>query len=97
MINDKEELIGTLKVNIQNLQHLFEKQKDAIKVLVVEKSELSKKLREKEVENESLEAKLNTLKLAKSLSGENNDMQDAKVKVGNLVREIDKCISLLNR
>ena len=97
MINDKEELIGTLKVNIQNLQHLFVKQKDAIKVLVVEKSELSKKLREKEVENESLEAKLNTLKLAKSLSGENNDMQDAKVKVGNLVREIDKCISLLNR
>ena len=97
MINDNEELIGTLQANIQRLQSLYEKEKAARIALTKEKSELSELIAKNEVEKESLEAKINTLKLAKSLSGVNNDMHESKVKVANLVREIDKCIALLNR
>jgi predicted metal-dependent hydrolase len=97
MIKDKEELINTLQENIHVLQTKFFKQKEEIQGLMKEKAEISVKLKEKEIESQSLETKLNTLKLAKSLTGENTDMQDAKIKVNNLVREIDKCISLLNR
>ncbi len=97
MIKDKEELINTLQENIHVLQTEFFKQKEEIQGLMKEKGEISEKLKEKEIESQSLETKLNTLKLAKSLTGENTDMQDAKIKVNNLVREIDKCISLLNR
>ena len=97
MTNDKESVINKLKSNILRLRNLYEKEKEANYILEKEKDELLNKFLQKKQEIESLEIKLNTLKLAKSISGENNDMQDAKVKVNNLVREIDKCIALLNR
>ena len=97
MTNDKESIINNLKSNILRLRNLYEKEKEMRNIIEKEKSELSAKLAQKEQEIDSLEIKLHTLKLAKSISGENNDMQDAKVKVNNLVREIDKCIALLNR
>jgi hypothetical protein len=97
MTNDKASIINKLKSNILRLRSLYEKEKEANYLLEKEKDELLSKLLQKEQEIDSLEIKLNTLKLAKSISGENNDMQDAKVKVNNLVREIDKCIALLNR
>lgn len=97
MIADKEEIINQLQANINVLKNLFEKERCTCNELRTENSELSKKLNQKNFEIESLEVKLSTLKLAKSISGNNNDMHDAKLKVTNLVREIDKCIALLNR
>jgi hypothetical protein len=97
MITDKEEIINQLQTNINHLKSLYEKEKLTCKDLNLANSELSKKLNQKNFEIESLEVKLSTLKLAKSMSGDNNDMHDAKIKVTNLVREIDKCIALLNR
>jgi hypothetical protein len=97
MIADKEEIIKQLLANINVLKNLYEKEKLTCNELMTVNSELSKKLNQKNFEIESLEVKLSTLKLAKSISGNNNDMHDAKVKVTNLVREIDKCIALLNR
>ena len=97
MIADKEEIINQLQSNILSLKNLYEKERGICNELKMANSELSKKLSQKDFEIESLEVKLSTLKLAKSLSGNNNDMHDAKIKVTNLVREIDKCIALLNR
>jgi hypothetical protein len=48
-------------------------------------------------EKEDLDHRYNTLKLAKSLTGDGKDSQDAKLKINRIVREIDKCIALLNR
>jgi hypothetical protein len=97
MINDKEELINTLQNNIDRLKMLYEQKKDACNLLDEKNTELSNKLNEKEVAYYSLEAKLNTLKMAKVLTGSKEENLEAKVKVSNLVREIDKCIALLNR
>jgi hypothetical protein len=96
MINDKEELINTLQANVLRLKKLYEGEKEACAVIQSEKSDLSEKLNNKEAECISLEAKFNTLKMAKSLSGK-SETNDAKTKVAFLVREIDKCIALLNR
>ena len=97
MAQDKEEIINELRGSIGKLKELYEAEKSNCALLMKEKSELSGKLLQKNKEVESLEVKMNTLKLAKSISGTNNDMHDAKIKVSNLVREIDKCIALLNR
>jgi len=97
MTNDKDELIKGLHNNIQRLKTLYDKKKEACSLLNEEKNNLSKRLQAKEVEIQSLEVKLNTLKMAKTLSGNNGDMLEAKVKVNSMVREIDKCIALLNR
>ena len=39
----------------------------------------------------------NKLKLAKTMVASSHDVHDAKLKVNRMVREIDKCIALLNR
>ncbi len=96
MQGNKEELIERLILSINKLQNLYEKEKEARKKLEAINAELLQQLNKKNDEIEALEVKINTLKLAKSLSGL-NDMHDAKLKVTNLVREIDKCIALLNR
>ena len=48
-------------------------------------------------ENSLLEQKYENVKLAKMLVASDNDNKDAKSKIQKLVREIDKCIALLNK
>ena len=47
-------------------------------------------------ENESLKKQYSELKTATSLVDGNQDMRETKLYVSRLIREIDKCISLLN-
>lgn len=48
-------------------------------------------------ENQFLDQKYNNLKLAKMLAVSDSDSKDAKGRIQKLVREIDKCIALLNK
>ena len=48
-------------------------------------------------ENQILEQKYENLKLAKMLIVSDDDNKDAKNRIQKLVREIDKCIALLNQ
>ena len=48
-------------------------------------------------ENQILEQKYENLKLAKMLVVSDDDNKDAKNRIQKLVREIDKCIALLNK
>ncbi|HET6244992.1 MAG: hypothetical protein H0V01_13035 [Bacteroidetes bacterium] len=45
----------------------------------------------------NLEEKIKIIKLAKSLSDTDENSQKAKLKINELVREIDNCIAFLNR
>lgn len=47
--------------------------------------------------NADLSKKVEDLKFAMSLAGTGGDTHEAKIKINRLVREIDKCISLLNK
>ena len=59
--------------------------------------ELSAQLRAKSQEMEVLELKFQSLKLAKTLTPSPEDVKTAKLQVNRMVREVDKCIALLNR
>jgi len=48
-------------------------------------------------ENQILEQKYENLKLAKMLVASDDENKDAKNRIQKLVREIDKCIALLNK
>ena len=48
-------------------------------------------------ENRVLEKKYENMKLARMLVASEEDNKDAKNKIQKLVREIDKCIALLNQ
>ena len=59
---------------------------------------LSKELEAKKQEAEDLTQKLQTLKLAKSISGDEKPQEttELKRKINDYIKEIDRCIALLN-
>ena len=42
------------------------------------------------------EEKINRLQLAEAFKSSSTDVKEAKQKIGKIIKEIDKCISLLN-
>ena len=59
--------------------------------------ELSKKIELHEQAIKQLEEKNKILKLSTSIQSEQGDNKAARKKINELVREIDKCIALLNK
>jgi predicted nucleic acid-binding Zn-ribbon protein len=58
---------------------------------------LKAKLNDREVKMKELEIKYDRIKLSGALLGEGENALEAKKKITELVREIDKCVALLNR
>ena len=58
---------------------------------------LETQLQTSEMERKELEKKYDRLKLSGALLGEGEDAIEAKRKINELMREIDKCIALLDR
>jgi hypothetical protein len=58
---------------------------------------LKNRVEELENANRLLEHNYKTLQIAKSISGDDNKNLALKLKINELVREIDKCIAQLNR
>jgi chromosome segregation ATPase len=58
---------------------------------------LKAKLQEREVIIKELEIKYERIKLSGALLGEGENASEAKKKITDLVREIDRCVALLNR
>jgi predicted nucleic acid-binding Zn-ribbon protein len=54
-------------------------------------------LQEREVKFKELEIKYERVKLSGALLGEGENAVEAKKKLTDLVREIDRCVALLNR
>jgi len=59
--------------------------------------ELSKQIERHEQAIKQLEEKNKILKLSTSIQSEQGDNKAARKKINELVREIDKCIALLNK
>lgn len=58
--------------------------------------EKEEKLKQMEISRQKLEDMYTDLKTARTLSLYDKDIKDTKQKLSGLVREIDKCIALLN-
>ena len=58
---------------------------------------LKARLQEREMKFKELEIKYDRIKLSGALLGEGENALEAKKKITELVREIDKCVALLNR
>ena len=97
MIVEIGSLILDLKKNIENLKNLNSETKLENNELKEEIKKLNSKIKQKDEISDELNKKYESLKLAKSIAVSSGDSHDAKIKINRLVREIDKCISLLNR
>lgn len=91
-----EDIVHEIRKQVDRLL----KERSALNAALVSKEEELQRLQEQISSNEariaSLEEANKTLKIAKSLTGAGENT-DAKLKINELVREIDKCIALLNK
>jgi len=71
--------------------------KNENKELKKEAEVLKTKLREREDKYKELEINYERIKLSGALLGEGEKRTDAKRRITELVREIDRCVALLNR
>tara|TARA_B100000886_G_scaffold323968_1_gene268212 strand:+ start:1301 stop:1582 length:282 start_codon:yes stop_codon:yes gene_type:complete len=88
-----ERLHNKLESLLANYQQLKEELKTSNHKVNV----LSKQLEEHNQTIQQLNEKNNVLKLSSSIQVEKGDNKAAKQKINELVREIDKCIALLNK
>ena len=81
-VNKDQKLVEELKQENANL-----------KLLLMQKDEEIKQL---EQSRKELENRYTDLKMARTISLYDKDIKDTKQRLSGLVREIDKCIALLN-
>ncbi|MBI1267785.1 MAG: hypothetical protein GC193_10195 [Cryomorphaceae bacterium] len=89
-------LVSDIKHHVSSLLDERLMLQSKIEELNAQVDDLRLSLMNKEREIEALEESNKTLKIAKTLTG-TEEHSDAKQKINELVREIDKCIALLHK
>ncbi|MEN2402947.1 hypothetical protein GKZ90_0024385 [Flavobacterium sp. MC2016-06] len=90
------EIIDTLEYKVAKL---FEKSKALEKnnqVLRLELTKAAQIIQKQSEEMEALKKQYETLKIANSLLGSDNNKRETKLKINSLIREIDYCIAQLS-
>ena len=96
MTEEDKKLISSFEGKLRHLMFLYDelKQENAnLKQLLIQKDEEIKLL---ERSKKNLEVQFTELKMARIISLFDKDIKDTKQRLSSLVREIDKCIALLN-
>jgi len=96
-MNHQEEIINQLKGKVREIVSGYEKLKLDNDRLTKENNGLNEIVKSKQREILNFEKKFDTLKVAKTVVMSAEDKHEARLKVNRIVREIDKCIALLNK
>lgn len=97
MTEEDRLLLNALQKNTQHLFGLYNNLEEKNKLLQEEIETLQKKINALEQERLKLGRKNEQLKVANQLLSQNEENREAKQKINSLIREIDKCIALLNK
>ncbi|CAA9196748.1 hypothetical protein ACHRVW_06475 [Flavobacterium collinsii] len=90
------EIIDTLEYKVEKL---FEKSKgleNNNQALQLELTKAAQIIQKQSEEIEALKKQYETLKIANSLLGSDNNKRETKLKINSLIREIDYCIAQLS-
>ena len=96
MTEEDRKLIGSFEGKLRHLMFLFDelKQENAdLKLILAQKDE---EIKQMEQSRKELAARYTDLKMARRISLYDKDIKDTKQRLTSLVREVDKCIALLN-
>jgi chromosome segregation ATPase len=96
MTEKDQHLIDELKLNIRRLINSLENSKNELTGVRDEYKNLEQRFVSLSEENEELKKRYGNLKVAKVLAEGDPENQAAKQKITKLIREVDKCIALLN-
>lgn len=96
MTEEDKKLISSFEGKLRHFMFLYEEQRQEnanLRHLLMQKDDEIKKL---ELSRKELEARYTDLKMARTISLYDKDIKETKQRLTGLVREIDKCIALLN-
>lgn len=96
MTEKDQHLIDELKLNIRRLINNLENSRNELGKIRKEKDDLESKFVTFKEDFEALTKRYENLKVAKALAEGDPENQAAKQKITKLIREVDKCIALLN-
>ena len=94
---EQAEILGGIKDKVQSVKVRLQEQKDQNQELKEQNEELQQMVQQTQSQITELEEKNQKLTLVKSIMADSEDANDARVRINRIVREIDKCIALLNR
>ena len=94
---DQTEILDVIKDKIHSVKVRLQEQKDQNQELLGQNDELQKLVQQKQSQISELAEKNQKLSLVKSIMTDSEDANDARVRINKIVREIDRCIALLNR
>ncbi|MBP7506310.1 MAG: hypothetical protein KA807_00690 [Prolixibacteraceae bacterium] len=97
MTEKDQHLIDELKANIRCLINSLEESKNELERIKDEYKGLEYRFNVYTEEFEALKKQYENLKVAKTLAVGDTDNQAAKQKINKLIKEVDKCIALLNQ
>jgi outer membrane murein-binding lipoprotein Lpp len=96
MTVEQKTLINGLNDKIRQLLLIYEHTKTERNALREELTARNAKINELSMAIRELEEKNKKLQLADAFKVSSEDTREAKLKIGRIVREIDKCMALLN-
>ena len=96
MTEEDKKLLSTFDARLRHFMYLHDELKHEnakLKLLLAERDEEIKRV---ENSRKELEVMYTNLKMARTISIHDKDISDTKQRLSKLVREVDKCIALLN-
>ena len=89
-------IISSLELKINKLLSSYNNLKIENNDLKNENSKISLELKEKYIEINALNDKIKIMSISKSVDVSNDDVKETRLKINEYIREVDKCIALLN-
>ena len=94
---EQTELLEGIKGKIESVKVMLQEQRGLNRELSKQNDALQKEVQQKQSRIDDLEERNQKLSLVKGILAESGNSDEARVKINRIVREIDKCIALLNR
>ena len=92
-----KDILNNIEVKLVRFIAKYQQLSDEKLVLEQENNDLSERLKKKEDEISTLQDKIKRMNISKSVEVSKEEVKASRLKINEYVREIDKCIALLNK
>ena len=96
-MNDSRSQLAQLKIKVEKLINLHTQLAKENQQLKLIQSQLAEDLKRSHQQITELEEKNKLIKMAQAVSGTDQNTRDLKLKINEYIREIDRCLALINR
>ena len=90
-------IVNNIEVKLGKLIGKYQQIRQEKLVLQQENEDFVASLKLKETEILNLQEKVKLMNISKSVDASNQEVKETRLKINEYVREIDKCIALLNK